>query len=128
LPIKQIAAMNWIKNQVTKASNYANETKKQRWFGVLLIVVAGLIFWFRDLTTLPIILTAFGVIAIALPKAIRPILFVWMLLGGILAEIGSTILLTVIYYIIAWPLKFAIKKPTSGWHDSEKSNDMNQLY
>jgi hypothetical protein len=120
--------MSWIKNQITKAGDYAAESKKQRWFGVLLIAVAGLAFWFRDLKILPTALTAIGVIAITLPKVIRPILFVWMLLGGILAEIGSTILLTVIYYIIAWPLKFAIKKPTSGWHDSEKSNDMNQLY
>lgn len=120
--------MNWIKNLVQKATNYAEDTKKQKWFGALLIAVAIAVFYFRGTITIPVVLVTVGLIAFASSKIIKPILFCWMLLGGFLSEIGSTILMTVVYFIIAWPLKLFIKKPVSGWHTSEQDVNLKELY
>lgn len=114
--------MNWIKNLSENTLKVAIQKVKQKQFLWLVSAILLLAFGyhFYNNTLQPYLLVA-SIISLGLsfivPKIAFPLLYCWMLLGGILSEISSTIVLAIIYFLAFLPIKlFKFEKQKSnGW-------------
>ncbi|MEN8907585.1 MAG: SxtJ family membrane protein [Clostridiales bacterium] len=81
--------------------------------GILIILFFGFIIPFLRNYSLPkwpfITSIIIIILSIFIPKTITPIYIFWMKLGHILGKINTTILLTIIFYIIITPMGFFMK-------------------
>lgn len=125
--------MNWIENSWSKSLGYAGSKSKARWFALILVAAPWIWFALRwnEYATIPVALivyTAYPILCLILPVLIKPLLIIWLFIGGLLGEISSFVLLIVVYFLLAWPLKIFIRKRTkAGWYlpDEEETDYQN---
>jgi hypothetical protein len=127
--------MNWIKVAWEKSVKDSSMKRKQRQFALLIIVLLGLFYWrqwdYLVLTMHPFyLIAAYPLIGLVIPIILKPTLLIWLLIGNIMAEISSFILLFLMYYLLALPIKFFLKsKPEPGWTMQDKvESDYKNLY
>ena len=86
--------------------NIKNERSDFRKFGItigiILLIITGFLFWkekesFQIFLTIGIILFVFGV---AIPVALKPIYYLWMIFAIILGWIMTRVILSLLFYII----------------------------
>lgn len=74
--------------------------------GVILLIIAGFLFWkekesFRLFITTGIILFAFG---IAIPIILKPVYWIWMIFATILGWLMTRVILILLFYVIFTPI------------------------
>lgn len=110
--------MNWIKLLVVKAKENSSLRKIQLQFLVILFIAAMSIIvyqWYQKnwsyqvmLISTCLILLISGIIYVK-PVILKPILFIWLLLGLFLGEITSTIIIGIIFYFLFFPITFILR-------------------
>ena len=86
------------------------KTRELRSFGLLLAVVFGAIasYQYSGSAQWPPLWTGltlfFGGCALIWPRALKPIYRVWMKIGHVLGRINSTILLSLVFFLIVTPI------------------------
>jgi len=127
--------MNWIKVAWNKSKEDSGMKRKQRQFALLILVLLGLFYWRQwDYLVLSMhpyyLIGVLPVTALFVPVILKPFLLIWLLFGNIMAEISSFVLLFLMYYLLALPIKFFLKsKSESGWVKPEKvESDYKNLY
>ena len=109
----------WWTSFIEKLNKNSGHKKIQRQFVVILALLAIgyflLGFWkfsfpqgrliYGSLTTI----LAAGVLYY-FPKIIQPLLYVWLLLGMVLGELMSYLILGIIYYLLFFPITFIKRK------------------
>ena len=73
--------------------------------GILLVVIAGFLFWkekesFRIFITVGIVLFVFGA---TIPESLKPIYWIWMVFASILNWIMTRVIISLIFYLIVTP-------------------------
>lgn len=109
----------WWTSFFGKLRQNADRKKIQRQFLLILLLVAfsyfGYKFWkqgFADNT----LLFGLGITIVSgsmlyfIPILLKPLLYLWLLLGMVLGEITSFILLGIIYYLVFFPITFILRK------------------
>ena len=135
--------MNWIKKFYIKSEEFASSLKKQRqmcWLITLILVMFSIYrFVFFEpinqfvIASISIIFVLLGIVRFY-PKLMYYPLLVWMLLGQILGEITSTIILGLVYFGLFFPITFFIrifrkKKEEIGWvKRPEELSDYEKMY
>ena len=74
--------------------------------GILLMIIAGLLFWkekesFQTLLMVGVILCIIG---IAIPVILKPIYWIWMIFATILGWIMTRVILSLLFYAIVTPI------------------------
>lgn len=128
--------MKRIEKLFSALSLEANQTKKQRLFGsiatALLLLAFAFSIWKKQQTIWP--LMSIGamilIVTIYLPKLLKFPLLIWLLIGKILGEISSRIILAVLYLLVAFPISlFRKKKSGGGWEEKKiEENDYEKMY
>ena len=74
--------------------------------GVILLIIAGFLFW-KEKESFQILLTfgvAIYVLGFAIPVALKPIYWIWMIFATILGWIMTRVILSLLFYIIVTPI------------------------
>lgn len=110
--------MNWIKNSLQKANENSNKRNIQLQFLWILVAFAVAIISYK-LYSQKIILnkalisygfiSLFAVVIYFRPIILKPILLIWLMIGLLLGEITSTIILGIVYYLLFFPITFIIR-------------------
>ncbi len=131
--------MNWIKTVLNKILQNSSNTTKQKQFGYLIsgilccvlgwsIYKNGFIWDIKQIVLSSLILLNLGVTLI-LPKVFFPILYVWFIIGEVLGQISSFVILGILYYLIFSPITILMRifnKKTiyrAGWIDKKEDID-----
>ncbi len=135
--------MSWIKENIKTVHHNSNTSKKQRQFGllivVLLVLICGVSIYKEGLIFTPkqiyivVGLVVILIILFVFPRVFYPFLFIWLFIGNILGEISSFIILGIVYYLMFSPIAFILKitnkkKVTTGWIEREETIDYEKLY
>jgi hypothetical protein len=128
--------MYWIKNIWKNSGELANGQKKQRQFGGMILGILGLVvvirFWNENQITYGLLgcTIAMLLITILIPSVLKATLQIWFVLGSILGEITSTLILGVIYFLLFVPINlFRRNKIKSGWQKVDDTDrDFEKLY
>ena len=114
--------MNWIKNTSNSALKIAGQKAKQKQFlwmvSAIYLIVFSIQFYNNNIS---LYLLGTSIITLVLSfivsKIAFPFLYIWMIIGSILSEISSTIILASLYFLAFLPIKlFKLQKQTkSGW-------------
>lgn len=109
--------MKWTNSILETAASNSLKKRKQYIFAALFLLFAGLSWAFSHLSVVIIVLVgSVGLVGVAAPTVMRKPLFAWLVLGGFLGEVVSTVVLFLLYFLVACPLKFFIKtNRTAGW-------------
>ena len=90
--------------------NIKSEKSDMRKFGiaigVILLVIAGFLFW-KEKESFQIILTVgtiLFVLGILVPAILKPIYWIWMIFATILGWIMTRVILSLLFYIIITPI------------------------
>lgn len=119
--------MSWIDSILKTAKTNSLKSSKTRWFvgmiAVLLIFVNYRFYFNLELLIGSCIIGVYLVISLFIPKIIQPLLYGWLVFGGVLGEITGTILLAIVYFVAAWPMKvFIPKAKAKGWIKPETTD------
>ena len=121
----------WWTNFFEKLRKNSAKKRIQRQFLLILVVFAlgylGYGYWKHFFSIQQALLGLgvtflFGLVLYILPRLLKPLLYLWLLLGMLLGEITSFILLGIIYYLLFFPITFILRvtrKNTLGtpkWH------------
>ncbi len=137
--------MIWIRELFFKALNNSSMRKIQiQFLGILFVVamtIVGYQYYIKSLSLYNTIIVVGIIIIISgifyrKPMILKPLLFIWLLIGLFLGEITSTIILAFIFYFLFFPITFILrfknrKKEinSSRWISTEKNKiDYNKLY
>ena len=109
--------MNWIKHIINIALHQSSHKRKQMQFiGLILIILVGLSFvkWQQEeIYSLPLLLATGSLFLLLFkPIIVKPILAGWLVLGGLLGEVSSFIILGFLYFVFLTPASFLKKKNT----------------
>ncbi len=74
--------------------------------GMILIIISGFLFWkekesFQILLTIGVVLSVFG---FAMPVALKPIYWIWMIFATILGWVMIRVILSLLFYTIITPI------------------------
>jgi hypothetical protein len=111
----------------------ASQRSKQLQFAALIFVLMAAVFyrWYGLTPSFYWRLTAWSVMNLGLfllPQLIYPILVLWFLLGKILGEIVSAILLSGLYFLFIWAFKLFVKVDlTPGWKPKSNERDYKNM-
>lgn len=134
-------AMNWIKREYVRNKKMSHQIKKQREFGGVLLVFAvlilvvsfyklGFVFNFKQSILMVLIFLLLG-ITILLPKMLMPLLLVWFIIGTVLGEITSFVVMGILYFCLISPisliLKLKRKKEKPGWKERKGTINYQKL-
>lgn len=119
--------MRWIDSILKTAKTNSLKPSKTKWFigmiAVLLLVLNYRYYPQPELIVCSSIVGVYLIISLFIPKMIQPLLYGWLIFGGILGEISGTILLAIVYFAAAWPMKVFIPKAKSkGWIKPETTD------
>jgi hypothetical protein len=128
--------MYWIKDIWKNSGELAKGQKKQRQFGGMILGILGLVvvirFWNENQITYGLLgcTIAMLLITILIPSVLKATLQIWFVLGSILGEITSTLILGVIYFLLFVPINlFRRNKIKSGWQKVDDTDrDFEKLY
>jgi len=136
--------MNWIKNLFQQAYKSSREIKIQRQFAFLLLSICIIYSIYtaftaqfsnaKGLILISIILLTLLAIIIKKTSIFQPFLLIWFLIGLLLGELISTLMLSIIYFLIFTPLSFLSRNfnkkqsNTSKWVKSSESSDYEKMY
>lgn len=135
--------MKWTKAIVKSVHQNSQNSKKQKQFGYLLVLVLvvylgisfykkGIIFDTKQTVALGLLLVCILIIIIH-KKLFYPILFLWLLIGEILGKITSTIVLSIIYFLLFTPISLLLnsinkkKYYKPQWFDKNNKIDYENL-
>lgn len=121
--------MNWINRISYNAKKVARLKGKQQQFlwliATVLLVMAG-VKMYNALPFFSIALVGFliSIISFIRPNVSYPILYIWMIIGAILSEVSSSIVLVIVFFFVIFPIRVikGVQKNEEGWIDSEVSN------
>ena len=137
--------MNWIDQIYTQALSNANKQSLQKQFCYLLglILISYLIYQFYYYQTF----TTSGIVSIILivllflllisnkTFVIKPIVLLWMILGLLLGELSSLIVLSIIFILFFTPIAFILRLFNKSeynnepkWKKISKLGDYHKLY
>jgi len=126
--------MWWI-NFFEQLKNNSGKKKIQRQFLYILLLVSVVYFcvgyWKFNFTSSQVliglgIVLAISILCYVLPILLKPFLFIWLLLGMLLGEISSFVILGIVYYLLFFPITFTIRKlrkkrpDTPRWYSREQ--------
>jgi hypothetical protein len=128
--------MYWIKDIWKNSGELASGQKKQRQFGGMILGILGLVLFIRLWNENEITYGLLGctiamlLITILIPSVLKATLQIWFVLGSILGEITSTLILGVIYFLLFVPINlFRRNKIKSGWQKVDDTDrDFEKLY
>ncbi len=126
--------MSWINKKIKISAHLAAQKKKQQqflWlFAALFIGVFGYGVWDDNLNYIPAIIGGgLLLLSFVFPKLIQPVLLGWMLLGMLLSELFSPIVLGLIYFIGIVPSRLFVKKnPGNGWVKTDEKTNFDQQF
>jgi hypothetical protein len=128
--------MYWIKNIWKNSGELASGQKKQRQFGGMILGILWLVLFIRLWNENEITYGLLGctiamlLITILIPSVLKATLQIWFVLGSILGEITSTLILGVIYFLLFVPINlFRRNKIKSGWQKVDDTDrDFEKLY
>jgi hypothetical protein len=128
--------MYWIKDIWKNSGELASGQKKQRQFGGMILGILGLVLFIRLWNENQITYGLLGctiamlLITILIPSVLKATLQIWFVLGSILGEITSTLILGVIYFLLFVPINlFRRNKIKSGWQKVDDTDrDFEKLY
>lgn len=128
--------MYWIKNIWKNSGELASGQKKQRQFGGMILGILWLVLFIRLWNENEITYGLLGctiamlLITILIPSVLKAALQIWFVLGSILGEITSTLILGVIYFLLFVPINlFRRNKIKSGWQKVDDTDrDFEKLY
>lgn len=128
--------MYWIKDIWKNSGELAKGQKKQRQFGGMILGILGLVLFIRLWNENEITYGLLGctiamlLITILIPSVLKATLQIWFVLGSILGEITSTLILGVIYFLLFVPINlFRRNKIKSGWQKVDDTDrDFEKLY
>ncbi|WP_299136654.1 hypothetical protein [uncultured Tenacibaculum sp.] len=133
--------MSWIKNTLKTINEDSKQTKKQKQFGLLLIVVCVIffivsiqkqtVFFGTVQRNIAVIVVFIAMIMLFRPKLFYPLLFSWLLLGSFLGLVSSFVVLSIIYYVFLTPIVYLGRlknHPKSGWVSKKNTNDYEKLF
>lgn len=74
--------------------------------GIVLLVVAGILFWYENESFKIILIIGFGLcfLGILIPVILKPIYWVWMIFATILGWIMTRLILSLLFYVIITPI------------------------
>ncbi len=113
----------WWTRLLKKLRKNTNSTKIQRQFLLILafivFAIIGYSFWKQLFSETALFLSlAISIVSVVLiyflPLLLKPVLFVWLLLGMLLGELTSFLLLGVIYYLLFFPITFILRRSSKG--------------
>lgn len=134
--------MSWIDLILNKSKRFARVKRKQQQFcwliaGVM-IVWFGYVYLYRNQTDFLIVPSLIFVLITLLsftsPRFIYLLLFIWYLLGQIMSEIISTLMLGIVYFGFFFPITYIMrifrkKRDKSGWVEYIQPNsDYRKMY
>ena len=102
-----------------RISRNASKRSIQRQFVVILLfvglVVTAFMYWkdrisLQSIIVMATVLVIFGALGFMVPLIIRPLLYVWLLIGMLLGELTSTVILGMVYYLLFFPITFILRK------------------
>jgi hypothetical protein len=127
--------MNWINNTLDSALKIATQKVKQKQFlwmvSAIFLIAFGYHLYNNNIH--PYLLTT-SLISLGLSfivsKVAFPFLYIWMIIGSVLSEISSTIILAIIYFSAFLPIKlFKFEKQTkSGWIKTNSETNFNEQF
>ncbi len=111
--------MNWIKETFNKILQNSIKAIKQKQFGYLVsgillcflglsIYNNGFVWDIKQIVLSTIILFNLGITMIC-PKIFFPILFIWFVIGELLGQISSFIILAILYYLVFSPITIIMR-------------------
>lgn len=123
--------MNWIKQTIFEINMLSNTISKQKQFGFLVLAVllflfvrsyynSNLIFNSKQIALLISISIVLSFI-LCYPKWLKLFLVIWLFIGRLLGEISSFLLLSIIYFLVLFPVilvrNLFLKKESTktGW-------------
>ena len=74
--------------------------------GVLLIIIAGFLFW-KEKESFEILLvvgTIFSILGIVVPNILKPLFWIWMIFATILGWFMTRLILSLLFYLIFTPI------------------------
>jgi hypothetical protein len=120
--------MSWIKNSVSKSLKSSLIKKNQKhflWLMGVVFLILGLFQCFESIRFLFAMVFMVSVIILSfyVPKYAKWPLFVWTFLGLILSEISSTLVLSLIFFLIITPIGWVKGRALDkkGWQTPKKS-------
>ncbi len=126
--------MYWTKLHQS-ALSFSKEKRKQVQMGILISMIAIIVvfakFWQDDSKYIFLLLSSIpSIFSLIFPAVLQPILYVWMVLGQLLGDFMSTILISIIYLFLITPISIFIKKKKpEGWIKKKSSNiDLEKMY
>ena len=79
--------------------------------GVILLIIAGFLFW-KEKESFQILLTfgvAIYVLGFAIPVALKPIYWIWMIFATILGWVMTRVILSLLFYTIITPIGLILR-------------------
>lgn len=135
--------MNWIKNKLLKSKEIASITKKQKQLGLLVVIFLFLVllksvynlgFTFNSIQSFLMVGIIFLLLVLLIkPIVLKPFLIVWMLIGQILGEVSSFLVLGITYFVFLTPIVILNKllerkRENKGWVDKQNKIDYTKLH
>ncbi len=120
--------MKWTKPILETAATNSEKKRKQFIFSGLFLLLAAF-FW--AFSTFPLFISlvvgTIGLVGIAVPTVMQKPLWAWLVFGGFLGELVSTIVLFLLYFLLAWPLKLFIKTHRkTGWKTIHQEENISE--
>lgn len=113
----------WWTRFFKKLQKNTNSKKIQRQFLLILafivFAIIGYSFWKQlfaeTVLFLSLVISIISCILLYfLPLLLKPVLFVWLLLGMLLGELTSFVLIGIIYYLLFFPITFILRRSRKG--------------
>lgn len=137
--------MNWISNLFQKAIINSRNKKIQKQFifiiAIFILVIISYKLYNKELpintgVTYIILVFILTLICYLFPVLIQPILVIWLIIGLLLGEFTSSIILGIVYYLLFSPITLTLRlvkkdkfKTNPQWFDSsKKTTNYNKLY
>lgn len=134
--------MSWIDSIFNVSRQFAGVKQKQQQFCWL--IAAGIIIWLvynyfyrgqTDVVIVPSLIFVFVMLlSFMLPRLVYYPLFIWYLLGEVMSEIISTLILGIVYFGFFFPITYIMrifrkKRDESGWVEYKQPNsDYRKMY
>ena len=94
-------------NEIKSIKSEKNDFKKFGiTIGVLLIIIAGFLFW-KEKESFEILLvvgTIFSILGIVVPNILKPLFWIWMIFATILGWFMTRLILSLLFYLILTPI------------------------
>ena len=125
--------MNWIRSIYKESIALSSKRSKQMQFAALIFLFVTVLFyrWYGFTPPFYSRLMALSVMSLGLfllPQLLYPILVLWFLIGKVIGEFVSAILLSLLYFLFIWIAKLFVKVDLSpGWKEQTNAKEYENM-